>query len=248
MTQALLLVAAGFLAGTMNAVAGGGSFVTLPALMLSGLPSVTANASSTVALYPGSLASTWAYREGLTGFAGVRLAPLALTSVAGGVVGAVLLLATPEVAFDRIVPFLLLVATLTLAFGREAGTRLRRRLRIGPATVLPVQFALAVYGGYFGGAVGIMMMAVWGLLSEADLKAMNPAKTLMVAAANTVAVLCFALAGAVAWPETLAVLVSGAVGGWLGAKAALRMDPRHIRLGVTLIAAAMTVAFFLRAP
>jgi hypothetical protein len=247
MIETLLLVGAGFLAGTMNAVAGGGSFVTLPALVFAGLPSVTANASSTVALYPGSLTSTWAYRQGLSGFGGVPLTALAGTSIAGGLLGAVLLLVTPEVAFNRIVPFLLLLATLTLAFGREAGARLRQVVRIGPATVLPAQFLLAIYGGYFGGAVGIMMMAVWSLLSNADLKAMNPAKTLLVAATNTIAVLCFVAAGAVAWPETLAVLVSGAVGGYFGARAALRMDPRHIRIGVTLIAAGMTAAFFIRA-
>jgi hypothetical protein len=221
--------------------------VTLPALVFAGLPSVTANASSTVALYPGSLTSTWAYRQDLSGFGGVPLTALAGTSIAGGLLGAVLLLVTPEVAFNRIVPFLLLLATLTLAFGREAGARLRQVVRIGPATVLPAQFLLAIYGGYFGGAVGIMMMAVWSLLSNADLKAMNPAKTLLVAATNTIAVLCFVAAGAVAWPETLAVLVSGAVGGYFGARAALRMDPRHIRIGVTLIAAGMTAAFFIRA-
>jgi uncharacterized membrane protein YfcA len=246
MLQMAILVAAGFLAGTMNAVAGGGSFVTLPALVFAGVPSVMANASSTVALYPGSLTSSWAYRAGLAGFGGVPLRALALTSVAGGLIGAMLLLATPELAFDRIVPWLLLVATLALACGREVGAWLRRSVRIGSATVLPVQFLLAVYGGYFGGAVGIMMMAVWGLLSAADLKAMNPAKTAMVAATNTVAALCFVVAGAVAWRETLAVLLSGALGGYLGARVALRLDPRHIRIAVTLIAAAMTVSFFLR--
>jgi len=247
MTDLPLLAAAGFLAGAMNAAAGGGSFVTLPALIFAGLPSVTANASSTVALYPGSLASSWAYRDGLSGLAGVPLAPLAVASIAGGLLGAALLLATPPVAFDRIVPWLLLAATLALGCGREAGARLRGRVRLGAAPVVAVQFLLGIYGGYFGGAVGIMMMAVWSLLSGADLKAMNPAKTLLVAAANTAAVVWFVAAGAVAWPETLAVLVPGALGGYVGARAALRVRPAHLRAGVTFVAGAMTAAFFLRA-
>src|SRR5207253_1071933 len=110
------------------------------------------------------------------------------------------------------------------------------------------QFLLAVYGGYFGGAVGIMMMAVWGLLTAVDLAAMNPAKTLLVGAANAVAVLCFSAAGAVRWPETDLVLVGATIGGYAGARLAHYLHPRAIRLGVTLLTAALTAAFFLRAP
>src|SRR5919206_2749126 len=169
----------------MNAIAGGGSFVTFPALVFAGVPSVTANASSTVALFPGSLTSAWAYRHYLRGFGGVSLRALLIVSLAGGLLGAVLLLVTPQATFDAVIPWLLLLATLALGFGREAGAALRRVVRIGPGPVLVMQFLLAVYGGYFGGAVGIMMMAVWNLLSTADLKAMKPAKTGLVAPPHT---------------------------------------------------------------
>jgi uncharacterized protein len=246
-----LLLAAGFLAGTMNAVAGGGSFLTLPALVLAGLPSVVANASSTVALFPGSLASIWVYRDGIARvdgvLPGVSIWPLLATSLVGGLAGAVLLLATPSTTFDRVIPWLLLLATLALAFGPRIGLALRRVVRIGAPALLAVQFLLGIYGGYFGGAVGIMMMAAWSLLGSADLKAMNPVKTLLVAATNAVAVLCFAAAGAVRWPETIAVLLAALAGGYAGAHAGRRLSPRLIRAAVVAITAAMTAAFFIRA-
>lgn len=251
-----LLLTAGFLAGAMNAVAGGGSFLTLPALVLAGLPSVVANASSTVALFPGSLASIWVYRDGIARpgdvlpggvLPGVSLAAVLATSLVGGLAGAVLLLATPATIFDRIIPWLLLVATLALAFGPRIGLALRRIIQIGAPPLLAVQFLLGIYGGYFGGAVGIMMMAAWSLLGSADLKAMNPAKTLLVAATNTVAVLCFAAAGAVRWPETVAVLLAALTGGYAGAHAGRRLSPRLIRVAVVAITTAITVAFFIRA-
>jgi uncharacterized membrane protein YfcA len=232
----------------MNAIAGGGSFVTFPALVLVGLPSVSANATSTVALFPGTIASTWAYRRGLTGIAGLRLRLLLPVSVLGGLVGAVLLLIAPGRVFDQVVPWLLLAATLTFAGGRELGLALSRRLRIGPAVLLPVQFLLAIYGGYFGGAVGLMMLAVWSLLDTAELKAMAPARTLLVSAANGAAVLCFVVAGAVRWTETLAMLVSAIVGGYAGARFAQLVPPRLIRLFVLALSATVTAAFFLRAP
>jgi uncharacterized protein len=242
----LLLLGAGLLAGAMNAAAGGGSFVTFPVLVLTGLPSVAANASSTVALFPGSLASTWAYRAELTGVADTPLNVLVLASLAGGACGAVLLLATPSSTFDVIIPWLLLLATLAFAFGGRIGASLSRHVRIGSSIVLPIQFVLAIYGGYFGGAVGIMMMAVWSLLGRVNLKAVNPAKTLLVAAANAIAVLCFIVAGAVWWRSTAIMLVAGVVGGYAGARIARRLDVRLIRAGVLLISSGMTVVMFIR--
>lgn len=244
----VLLAGAGFLAGAMNALAGGGSFVTLPALMLAGVPSVSANASSTVALLPGSLASTWAYRADLTAMGGVSLRALMGMSLAGGFVGALLLLLTPLSVFNAFIPWLLLLATLVFAFGPRVGPLLRRTLRIGPGPVLMAQFLLAVYGGYFGGAVGIMMMAVWSLLSPAELTTLNPAKTLLVAATNAVAVVCFIAAGKVWWPQTLALLCAAMLGGYLGARAAQYWAPQRLRTGVSILSALITLAYFLRAP
>src|SRR4051794_31496011 len=152
----------------MNAAAGGGSFVTLPAMVAVGVPPVEANTSSTVALFPGGLASAVAYRDDLTPLGGLPLRPLAPVTLAGGLAGALLLLLTPAGAFDRIVPWLLLAGSLAFAFGGRAGAALRRVVRIGPPALLACQFLLGVYGGYFGGAVGIMMMAAWGLFGVSD--------------------------------------------------------------------------------
>src|SRR3984957_423374 len=179
MTTLLLLAAAGLLAGAMNAIAGGGSFVTFPAMVLAGLPPVIANASSTVALFPGTLASSFAYRRELQGVGDYGLIVLAPISIAGGLAGAILLLATPAHLFDVVIPWLLLLAAITFALGAHAGLLLRKVIRINPRTLPIIQFVISIYGGYFGGAVGIMMMAAWSLLLvRDDLKSMGPARVL----------------------------------------------------------------------
>jgi uncharacterized membrane protein YfcA len=242
----LPLVLAGLLAGTMNAVAGGGSFVSFPVMILAGLPPVAANASSTVALFPGTMASTWAYRDDLHGVAGVGLKVMLPISLAGGLVGAILLLETPNGVFDTVIPWLLLAATLTFAGGRNLGDWLRRYVRIGRSGFLVMQFIVSIYGGYFGGAVGLMMMAVWTLLDSAELKAMAGPRALLVTATNGSAVLCFAVAGAVRWPETLAMMVSAIAGGYYGARLARHLPPVVLRWFVVALSAGVTVAFFLR--
>ena len=152
-----LLAGAGFLAGIMNAVTGGGSFVTFPALVAAGLPSVGANASSTVALFPGQVTTAYAYRKQLGDFEGLPMRMLILLSLAGGICGALLLLLTPQSTFDRVIPWLLLAGTIAFAFGPRLGPALRRFLHIGARTLLVLQFALAVYGGYLGAHIGRRM-------------------------------------------------------------------------------------------
>ncbi len=247
MNDTALLAGAGLLAGAMNAIAGGGSFVSLPALVAVGVPSVSANASSTVALYPGGAASFWVYRDGLKKVAGIPVLPSFITTVGGGLVGALLLLSTSNFAFDRILPWLLLVATIVLVLGPRLGAFLRQRFHAGLWTVLAIQFALGIYGGYFGGAVGLMMMAAWSLLDTADVKQMAPARTLMVTGANTIAVLCFSAAGAVWWWQTATLGVGALVGGYVGAWLGKRLPAKLVRAGTILIASAMTLAFFIRA-
>jgi hypothetical protein len=242
-----VLLAAGLAAGAMNAAAGGGSFVTIPAMVAVGLPAVAANASSTVALLPGTLASAWAWRRDYRSFEGVRLRVMVLISLVGGLAGALLLLLTPERAFDALLPWLLLTGTLAFALGPRLGALLGRVVAVGPGTVIGAQVVLSVYAGYFGGGVGIMMMAVWSVLGVADIKAMSAARTLLVSAANAVAVLLFALAGPVHWPETLVMLVAAVVGGYFGAHLARRVPAPVLRGTVILFGAAMTVLFFWRA-
>ena len=243
----LVMLAAGFLAGALNAAAGGGSFVSIPAMVFVGLPSVAANASSTVALLPGTLTSAWAWRGAFTTLQGIPIRILVLISLAGGLAGALLLLATSPRAFDAVLPWLLLVGTLAFAFGRPLGAALRRRVRIGRGAVLGAQVLLSTYAGYFGGGVGIMMMAVWGMLGEMDIKAMSALRTLLVSIANLVAVICFVVAGPVHWPETLVMLVSAIAGGYAGARLASRVPDRVLRGFVILFSATMTAVFFWRA-
>ncbi len=242
----LLLLGAGLLAGTMNAVAGGGSFVGFPAMVLAGLPPVAANASNTVALFPGTCASTWAYRRGLRGVAGISPRVLLPVSLAGGLCGALLLLFTPNAAFDLVIPWLLLAATLTFIGGRQLGEALRRRVAIGRRAFLVIQFVLSIYGGYFGGAIGLMMMAAWTLIDGEELKTLAPMRTLLVSAANGAAVLCFVAAGVVRWPELLTMMVSAVVGGYFGARSARFLPAPVLRWFVVTLSATVTVAFFRR--
>ncbi len=245
--SAFLLAAAGLAAGALNAAAGGGSFVSIPALVATGVPAVAANASSTVALLPGTLASAWAWRQDYRSFEGVRLGTMIAISLAGGLAGSVLLLATSDRAFDALLPWLLLIGTLAFAFGARLGQALRKRVSIGPGAVIGAQVVLSIYAGYFGGGVGIMMMAAWSLLGAADIKAMSAARTLLVSAANSIAVLIFAFAGPVRWPETAVLTVSAVLGGYFGARLARRVPGPVLRRFVILFGAAMTAVFFWRA-
>jgi uncharacterized membrane protein YfcA len=154
---------------------------------------------------------------------------------------------TPSQTFEFVIPWLLLIATLTLGFGRQLGEVLRRRWRIRPSAVLLVQWVLGVYGGYFGGAVGIMMMAVWSLMGDRDFRSLNAPRTLLVTAGNTMAVVIFIAAGAVRWRETLIMLAAAVIGGYCGALVGRRAPSRVIRAGTLIIAGGITVAFFARA-
>ncbi len=240
----LIVSLAGLIAGAMNAAAGGGSFVSVPALIYIGIPSVSANMSSTIALYPGSLTSAWAYRGNFQAILDVSIKAMFLATLAGGLVGAVLLLLTPSSAFDKIIPWLLLLGSLAFALGPWLGARLRKYYRPNTAFLIAAQFLLGVYGGYFGGAVGIMMMAVWSVLGLTDIRAMNAVKVVLVAAANTIAALCFAFVGSVAWRETLIMLLAAALGGYAGAQLTLRLNGPKIRIGISFINFLITAVFF----
>jgi uncharacterized protein len=243
----VLLALGGLVAGAMNALAGGGSFVSLPAMIAAGVPSVQANASGTVALFPGQVTSAWAYWDGMNPVAGVRREYLLAVSGVGGLMGSLLLLWTPSRAFDFILPWLMLVATLALAFGRQAGVVLRRHVHIGPGAMLAGQFFLGIYGGYYGGAIGLMMLALWALVGEHDIKSLNPPRIMLASASNVAAAATFIIAGAVRWPQTLIMLVAGVIGGYGGARLGRVLPGPVIRALTIICAAAITIAFFLRA-
>ena len=179
MAAYLLLIFSAFAAGIINSVAGGGSFLTFPALVFTGVPSIIANASSTLALLPGTLASAWAYRDDFQRTEGFPRLPMLIVSLAGGIAGALLLLFTPERTFDSVIPWLMLAAALLFAFGPRISPLLKRAIHIGPVTVVLIQFLVAVYGGYFGGAIGIVMLATWSVFGLSDIHVMNANKTVL---------------------------------------------------------------------
>ncbi len=249
MTAADLAFAAGagMLGGAMNALAGGGTFATMPALIALGLPSPIANATSNVALQPGAVASAWAYRAGLEPMSGLSVRLLTGITFAGGMAGSLLLVATPTRVFDIIIPWLLLLATIALAFGKRAAAALHDRVSIGPKTLIGAQALLGIYGGYFGGGVGLMMTATWGLLSGAEPHKLAAPRTLMLATANAAAAIIFITTGMVRWLLCLPMLVGAVAGGYLGARLGRILSPAVIRTWTLLVTGVTTAVFFWRA-
>jgi uncharacterized membrane protein YfcA len=163
------------------------------------------------------------------------------------VAGALLLIFSPASVFDGLVPWLLLFGALVFAFGRQAGVALRRVVRLGRTALVATQFLLGIYGGYFGGAVGIMMMAAWSIFGMSDIRAMSAARTLLVGATNAVAVVCFVFAGLVWWPQALLMLVAAVAGGYGGARLARAVDPDRLRTAITIFNFLIAAAVFWRA-
>lgn len=242
-----LLLAAAFLAGTLNAVAGGGSFLTLPALVFTGVPPVVANATGTVALLPGYMAGAWGFREDMQPPPGLSMRAVVLLSLLGGCAGAVLLLVTPDATFRRVIPWLLLAATALFAFGPQ----LRRWVGAGhhqgavPAWKAGLgMLAVAAYGGYFNGGLGILLLALFGLLGQTHLHAMNGMKNLVSALLTAIAVGIYAAGGIVQWPQALLMMVAATLGGYGGARVARRMPAEWLRAGIVLTGLVMAAAFF----
>jgi uncharacterized protein len=263
--QASLLFIAAVLGGTLNSVAGGGSFITFPALIFTSVGAKIANATSTVALWPGAVASTGAYRRELATQNRQLLVVLGVTSLIGGLFGAFLLVDTPQSTFVRLIPYLLLVATLLFAFGAPITNRLRKRKPTtdpptssekGAATATatltwPVltgisfsQLIIAIYGGYFGGGIGILMLATLGLMGMENIHEMNAMKTLLTGCINGVAVITFIIKGLILWPQAIVMLVGAIIGGYAGAYYARKIDPRWVRGFVILVGTIMTIYFF----
>lgn len=241
----LTLFGVATLAGAINAVAGGGSFLTFPALLLTGMPGIAANATNNTAIWLGTAASAHGYRDELKQTRNVNLR-LVLASGVGSIIGAILMLLTPETAFARAVPFLLLTATLVFI----AGPLLSRRHgpqpdeMVLPAWALPAQCLLGVYGGYFGAGVGIATLALLAQIGFTRMHQMNGLKTLLTSCMNGVAVVPFALAGAIVWHWALVMCGGAIIGGYAGARMARTASPRLVRAIVITIAVAMTLYFF----
>ena len=251
---AFLFVAA-FLAGTVNSVAGGGSFISFPALLHVGVAPIAANATNTAAVWPGTVASTFAYRNAFTPQARRLILPLFIVGIVGGVLGARVLLITPQSTFMHLIPWLLLAATLLFVFsGRmTAWVRSRAGHRPDDATKIPpllmvaglsIELVVAMYVGYFGAGAGILFLSLLAILGLDDIHAMNGMKTLLVSVINGVAIVTFIIARVIVWPQALVMVVGAIAGGYGGAHFAQKMDPQHVRWIVIVVGFAMSVYFF----
>jgi uncharacterized protein len=246
----VFLFFAGALGGALNAVAGGGSFIAFPALLFTGVAPIAANATNTVALWVGVTASTGAYRRHLDISRRVMI-PLAITSVIGGIGGAYLLLHTPAQTFLRVLPWLMLGATLLFIFGgrlARSTNGLAHDISTSSLVFASVfELVVAVYGGYFGGGVGILNLAMLAVIGMTDIHAMNALKVVLGGIINGIAVVTFIVAGAVVWKQGTVMIVGALIGGYLGAHYAQKLPPSWIRSFVILVGTGMTAYFFWKA-
>jgi uncharacterized protein len=249
--DAVLLFLAAIAAGTLNSVAGGGSFVSFPTLLLTGVPPVQANATNTAALWPGTLASVGAYRGEFRGENRRMLIPLIIVGLVGALLGAKVLLRTPQATFLRLIPYLLGGATLLFAASgritawvRERSDHMRNQTGLAVAGAVCIQLCIAVYIGFFGAGAGILMLAMFAIMGVKSIHTMNAYKTLLATLCNGIALIPFFIARAVYLPQALVMLVGAALGGYFGAYFAQKMDPRHVRWVVIVIGTGMSLYFF----
>ena len=250
MTEFLLLFLAGLGAGALNALAGGGTFLTLPALIWCGVPPVMANATATVSAIPGYLASAWAYRSDLSGFGARKLASILTLVCVGGALGSVLLTHTPGAVFLTVVPFLLLVATLLFALApwilRRLGARegeVRSKLLIALLLLL-----VAIYGGYFNGGLGIVVLAVLSILRFGDLHRMNGLKSMVASVVSLTSLTIFSSAGLVLWEIAAPVIIGNVLGGFSAAHLSRKLrDTRGLRIFVIGTGLTMSAVFLIKA-
>ena len=249
----ILLFFAATAGGVINSVAGGGGFIAFPALLFSGVPSINANATGTVALWPGTLASTGAYRKALSAELLKRILPLIIITFLGSIVGSILLLKTRQSTFDKMIPWLLLSATMLFTFSGKVTAWVNRHhsegsgpsgMRVIGVTLL--QAVAAVYIGYFGAGVGIVMLALLAMMGIENIHSLNGLKTLLATCGNAIAVIVFIIARAVFWPQALVMIFGGALGGYVGAWYAQKMSPKSVRYVVITIGCSLTAYFFWR--
>jgi uncharacterized membrane protein YfcA len=247
----LIVLGAAFVASAINSVAGGGTLLSFPALVWVGLPSTIANATSAAAIWPGSLGALWGYRRDLDGIPH-RTYLLTAPSVIGSVIGAVLLAMTPTSVFDRLIPLLIFFATVLFML-QEPVQRLVRTTGHAHAAsttwligALVFQLLVAVYGGYFGAGMGILMLAAFGIMGFTDIHQMNGLKNFLALCINGVATVYFIWQGMVSWPHALVMAVGAVAGGIWGAALARRIGPRAVRRTVIIVGFTMAISLLFR--
>jgi uncharacterized protein len=247
----LLILVASILAGALNGVAGGGSFISFPALIFAGLPPVNANATNNTGTWVGYLASLYAYRHDR---AVQRREFIVLVSISlvGGVVGSLLLLKTPQTVFSVLVPYLLLGATVLFAlnpyFKKLQASQSKNAQHSRPKlfALRLLQLAIAIYGGFFGGGVGILLLALFGLMGMENINAMNALKTVLSTCINGIAMVTFIVSGAVFWPQAILMSLGTLLGGYFGVYYVKKMNPKLVRQFVILVGIGMSVYFFVK--
>ena len=235
----------------MNALAGGGSFVAFPALLFTGVPPIPANATNTLSLWVGTAASGGAYRNRLNASRRVMI-PLVVMSAVGGLGGALLLTKTPVHTFLRLIPWLMLGATVLFVSGGHLTRRISAGVAHDPggATIVGAslfELIVALYGGYFGGGIGIMNLAMFAALGMTDIHDMNALKTVLVAVINGIAAVTFVVTGVIEWPQAAVMIVGAVCGGYSAAHYAQKLPPRGIRTLLIVVTVSMTAYFFVRA-
>ncbi|WP_061782893.1 sulfite exporter TauE/SafE family protein [Shewanella putrefaciens] len=249
----LIIALAGFLGGMLNAVAGGGSFITLLALVFVGVPPIAANATGTAALLPGYIASAWRFRKDIEYPASLSLKDLILIALIGGSIGAGILLTTSEQVFAKLIPWLILLATAAFIVGPWL---LKRRItEQGENTSTPMLSlimalmllaAVCIYGGYFNGGLGIILLASFGLMGQTNLHGMNGLKNLISALLTTIAVVIYAAGDAIDSQYLLLLAVMAIIGGYVGAAMAYRISQPLLRGFIVIVGLAMALGFFIR--
>ena len=248
--QAVVVAVAGWCAGMINAVAGGGTLISFPTLVALGVPAVNANVTNTVALVPGYLGGAWGQRSDLVAYSS-RLKSLAIVAAVGGLLGSILLVNTPEDVFRSLIPFLILAACALLGFQDRIKTWFSRRRELTqasrrdhPIALLAAVFAGAVYGGYFGAGLGIMLLAVLGLALDDPLPRINSLKTTLSLVINVLAALFFVFSGRVHWDIAVVMAVSSLLGGTMGGALAGRLNPRVLRAVVVSFGVIVSLRLF----
>jgi len=246
LTLILMVATAGFLAGVQNALAGGGSFITFPALLLAGLNPLAANMTSTIALFPSQITSGYAGRKLVADVGPLTFRQMLVISAIGGLFGAILLLNTPPSFFARLVPWLVLFATSVFAWGSFRKKPLHAASSMPRWTLILVQSCIAVYGGYFGGGIGFLMLAALTIAGQ-QVRAAAATKNVLAMAMNAAAAAIFASSSLISWPAALALCVGGIAGGFVGGWLIHRLPEKVMRGFVVLVGASLTVWMFVRA-
>ncbi|MGH9612291.1 MAG: sulfite exporter TauE/SafE family protein [Bryobacteraceae bacterium] len=248
-SQGLLLAGAAATAGAMNSVAGGGTFIAFPALLLTGVLPVPANATATFALTPGAAASAIAYRHDMTASKKL-LIPMTIVSLVGGGIGAWLLLHTSNESFTKLIPFLLLFASLLFTFSGKLSAHMRKWNKTESPTSATIavtgfiQLLIAIYGGYFGAGIGILMIAAWSALGIGNIHSVNSMRSLLGTVINATAMVMFIATKSIVFGPGLLMMATAIAAGYSGAAYARRLPPLLVRRFVLAIAWFMTVYFF----